>query len=755
MIYNYHVKRTKDYKKQTKAIFWSDFALSVLTLIIGIYLAILAIILPFPERTQIQYMTKEMKEQGQALLLVSLFVGGVSAVISYITEIVLSSILIFRLLFKKTPKKYQFEIRPKKFNIGWIFYSVFLVLIPFIFFYVLFLPYFKWVDNEYDNFSFKQRQEYTKHRKMWKLVSLLTPIVYGSSVLLGFGGYILFAPKPTSRMEELQESYTISRDEPNTIILYFDRGHGLYMNEMIALDYLFFNKDNGLINHSGNSFAELFPECTSITNTLAVALTTNISNPAINGSWNGLPYLKNTDLISPLSNGKRNDKITQDEWFLNSYLSNFGLFSKYDYQNFSLINPPYWGHKTYHINANAQKMQEAFAKADPSKKINVLDSSDISYTLNEKVYGLEKSEGVEEHHMFAHTKTFDEYKQGNELFPSDINTNEKYINNKYGNNEIMTTGGKNWGQVNVSVSKDKHSTLLFNHSQITHEKYSYVTNDKYINRYDERGINYDNPSDGELFIDNRSQERQLPSMWYTLQKVKDAFLYLKNLPYCGPNSDVIKNQYDNSNIYIISDHGNTVEHELTEDKSEHLKLFNFLKSKQMIDNSTYNTTLDYLRNEREIARLDNMLIRKPRKYIHDSLNKKNQYTGKWSTLANMYDTKNFITLADFMPMVEADLELSRKDIQGASSFDFDPSTSYYDPNAYYKLNPNMSSSDRQWLDKYYKGNLILDPLNHTNELWDRRILCPTARWQYSGGSKKYKNMKFAYEYIYNKNISSD
>ncbi len=288
--------------------------------------------------------------------------------------------------------------------------------------------------------------------------------------------------------------------------------------------------------------------------------------------------------------------------------------------------------------------------------------------------------------------------------------------------------------------------MIFNHSQIDHQSYSLVVNDKYISDLNPDGVNYDNPSDGTVIVDmNADHEHQLPSMWYTLQKIKDIMLYLKNLPYCGPDKGIM-NQYDNTNIYVISDHGNVILHDAN-NSSQHYKMIKFLLNKNLLSESQFQILVSYITNKESYPMINSMCLRKPRKYVNNpNWNKPIGKTGM-DKLKGAYDSQALITTGDLMPLIESDLELVKKDINNDSDKTFDKSKSYFNPNGYYDLNPNMSNEDRQWLDEYWKDNLVIDPLNNKDALWNRKIISTSVNWHFYPNDKAYKNI--FYSYIFN------
>lgn len=766
-------------KKWVYVLFYIVVVMSVLWIAHWILAGVLLLTTPFPERAEVQYMTDEMKDQLQAFSLTTylclLFVGVPMLLIMQ----VLAALIAYQVLFKKISKKYldNFD-RPWWKTTLWMIFTFFFIILPPFFIWYMFWPLYKYKRYQIPGQASnpKTYKSYKKLSRGWKALAICSLVGFYSVPLWLYVSAIenqKWLQKVTpNREQDFKEAYSLSIDKPNTMVFYFDRCHGAYWNQLLALDYIYFNKYNGVIDKSGTSFAELFPEFTSYINVLSLAAQTNLSNPAINASWYEAPGLKDAKLINPVGQYTNNFKNTTnldqtvDNWFLNSYAFNEQMFTKlYGYHGYRLLNAPYYGEKVYQHNSNTVEFQNDLRTATGNNDIIVTDSTESAKTFGLEVTGGPMDDVSTFQRLGSHKNSIGTYKTSNshkDLFPADLNTNAEYTNNPFGANKQLkfkTEDGDKKLDINLNVKNGIDSSFIFNHSFITHEYYSYVGDKDCESKYNPFGVNLDNPSVGDPQLIGRSPERQMTSMWFMLQKMKDICIYLKNLPYTGPHSDVIKNQYDNTNIYLISDHGNNLTHDRPEQDKLHKFLHKHLGSiftKQEIKDHDY-----YCDHSKDASMFDNFLVRKPRKFVNlTSLNKPETPADSNATpLRNIYDTKRFLASADLMPIIESDLQKVKQD-QTASpgaTFTFDANNSWFKPDLYQELNQGkISSEDEKKLELNFNGKLIQDPLADANigKLAARTIPLSYGDWYYMPDFHKF-NIRKVYYFTANQSVLND
>ncbi len=687
--------------------------------------------LPYPERTRFEDLTPKMIELGEGFALMTYLLGGFVAIPCYIASQVLVCRIIYLLFNEKS--------LTKKRNYNWwaIILTILSITLPFLFFWIWAIFIYCKREKIFRHVQIKSFD--VKNRRKLTVAFLSTFAVFYTSPLVIYGGYLSYQQigykNFDQRKQDLEWSYTLSEDKPNTLVLYADRSHGSYMSKLLTIDYMLFNKNTGLINQTGYSFAELFPEFTFYVNTLSQGAVTNVSNPSIKGSWNFIPELKNFNVENPVAN-MRNSSMTNREWFLESYVSLSRLFNKYNYNNLSYLNDPYYeSPKPYQKWSDSTRMQKDLRKELNSNTINVFDEDESIVSLgywpstNEKdTFNIINELGASKNKL----KELNTSNQISELYPDDINTNKKYVDNRFGANDILDENGKEHN-VNLTVANDRQSSMIFFHSYITHQPYIYPSDPNYVSKYNPSGVNFDNPNIGSQVLLPSLGESAITSNWYFLQKLKQILIYLKNLPYTGPNSDVIKNQYDNTNIYIISDHGQPV---FDAKDSIDKKMMNFIYQNKYISKEEYDSYLHFLEFGSEYYRYNNIFFRKPRKY--KSLNE-NKSIDISKPLKNLFNTSKIVTLSDLGPIIESDLMKVKADQANQTSFNFNPKDSIYNPEGYEQVNIKNNSKDTKWIDTFFKGNLVLDPLNDANEALINKRTIPLmwADWRYNPNAKRY------------------
>ncbi len=627
--------------------------------------------------------------------------------------------------------------------------------LPFLFFWFLLYPFYVFYYSKegiFHYFNFIRKEDAGDEDRVKKSQFMVPPIVAvvlfilsPALVLGGFEARVLYMNNNTpNRKIEMKQAMTLAQEEPNTIMFYFDRCRSSVLAATLAYDYALFNKVNGIYKdnekYAGTSFAELFPEFTDYLSAMTLGGQTNISNPSINASWYLSPGLKDTALINPLTNRPYNTE-TLNDWFATSYAFNFNLFKTYNYNNFNLFNIPYYGKTDYQTFVNSLQLQNVLRNSLKSTNINVFDRTDTVVNFGHWTTWTQKDDVRNFQNFGAHQNTIANAPRVNgniQLYPSDINTNEKYLNepNGFGANIPLVTNNVN-GKINLSVSKTQSSNVIFFHNNFTHEPYSYLRDANYVSQYNPNGINLDNPSIGEPKIVNRYEQNQYTSVWWMVQKLKDICVYLKNLPYTGPNSDVIKNQYDNTNIYIISDHGFhfSPAHKTTKEVN------NFLVNQGIYKKEIGDFFENFISNYPDYPLMNCTSFFKPRKAVHTDWNK---HINTAQPLLNLFDFNTFITLGDLMPIIESELQKNIQDQNTSNTiFKFDSSKSLFRPSVYANMLPsNVSETDQAKYDFSFKDKIIMDPLNHPELLNARKVPMLYGGNNWNGNAKEYDVFRY-------------
>ncbi len=685
-----------------------------------------------PEALWYSDLTPSMKARNEGVLLILLYMLVILVLPLCICNQVISGVLGFRYLFAKYLSVYEVTSKNKKV---WLAFALFFVtLVPVIFFWFLLPSFYHFYYSEAGTIRLAQMVEFKATKKQPKAIkfNFLFPFIFAlvlivASPSIAFGAIqIVIANKNARvpiRQKEMKQALTLAQDEPNTLLLYFDRSRAPVLAEVLAYDYTLFNKQNGIYKddpkYSGTSFAELFPEFTQYLNATTLGGQTNISNPSINASWYYSPGLKDTHYLDPLTNIAYCNETIND-WYATSYAFNFNLFKQYNYQNFNLFNIPYYGKQDYHTYANSQELEGILKKDLHTNNLNVFDQADTVVNFGHKLVWTQKDTVRNFTNLGAHQNTIANAPRVNghiQLFPDDINTNETYLNQPdgFGANIPLISDETN-GVINLSVSKNQHSNVIYFHNNFTHEPFAALKDNDYVNQYNPSGVNLDNPSIGYPWITDRHEQNQYKSMWWMIQKLKDIFVYLKNLPYTGPHSETILNQYDNLNIYIISDHGFhfSLAHKQTNE------INNFLVQRGVFDQPSVDVFNDFINTYPDYPLMNCTLMAKPRKSIHSNWNKVIDMT---HPLKNLIDTSTIISLGDLLPMIESDLQKNHQDNKSVTSnFAFNPSISLFKPSIATKMSETpVSELDQRKYDLFFKDKIIMDPLNHQNEILNRTI----------------------------------
>ncbi len=300
-------------KKKNKSILISTVVISILFLITFTFCLSVFLTFPYPERTKVEDMDYLMKYNGEAFALMT-YVFCIPLMIAfYITAEGLMIALYTRMFTSRSGIDYQ--ISDKKANRVWFYIgSVFaLILTPF-FIWTVVYKLFKMVLSSSDDRVFRTR----KRTRYWKKLIIVPLAVFYPTFALSAALYVERYPvfyynQIPLRKDDLKQAYTLSEDKQNTMVIFYDRAFSTQVAKLMALDYLFFNKDNGMINKTGTSFVELFPEFKYYINALSAGDVTNVSVSSITGSWNYGAAVKAVNLNSPITD-KNNSEIGQSEW---------------------------------------------------------------------------------------------------------------------------------------------------------------------------------------------------------------------------------------------------------------------------------------------------------------------------------------------------------------------------------------------------------------------------------------------------------
>ena len=538
------------------------------------------------------------------------------------------------------------------------------------------------------------------------------------------------------RTKELEEMYTLSNKKPNTIAIYFDRGYGLFFNELLVVDYFLFKDTN-------DSFIQKFPEFTSYINALSQAPVTNLSNPMINGSWYQQPNFKNLDMFDPFYGQKYRD-MNMNDWFLNSYRNNFGMFSKYGYSNFGILNAPYYDSREWRRNGNGEALQNDLQELWDNKEFYPKNSN-LKYLKNAKFIAMDTTESCK---SLGYTPTKSGYIDDVYTLKSfsavDKNNKQENPNNNetisYGTNNLLPINGSNM-YPNLRVSTEKDSTFLFMHFQVTHEKYGYVYNDSFKTETNPYGINYENIDDGIPKVTNNDNNNFLVSVWYSIQKLKSILDYLKNLPCDRPGID---NQYDNTNFYVISDHGNG----LKGPKSEFIKVQKYLVENNMMTQEQNDYILNQYLNHKVLspASFNTVFMRKPSKLLN-GVNTKNNFD-------TFFDKEHLVVNSDLVPIFEYDVYQQMNDYNSnIFKKEFNITDSWYWNESSNSIYTPYSDDEKlkQIIDDQFTNNFLINPLNNEKSNINSRIISFFgADWKFYKNAKKY-NLK--YKHLYNPKYS--
>ncbi len=164
---------------------------------------------------------------------------------------------------------------------------------------------------------------------------------------------------------------TISNNNVNTIMYYFDRGQGTLFNSLIYFDYLKYGNESLMVR---------FPEFTSYLQSVSTTSTTNGTNPSITSSIYYSPITKNLSAINPYTGIEYCNETIKDTW-TNSLVNQANMFYENGTKNFKISQVPYISTDyTGSIYGDTKWINEALSKTK-SDFVSTTNES-IAYTMN-------------------------------------------------------------------------------------------------------------------------------------------------------------------------------------------------------------------------------------------------------------------------------------------------------------------------------------------------------------------------------------
>ncbi len=718
-----HWKEVWEYKKYRKLLYWNT-ALAFFCFIYTVIVFSVLLSLPFPQRTRIEFMDEQMKAEGEAAFIILATTWVFTCLPTYVGLLVTCGILIYR---------YFFVICKQQYAQWWVkllltLYCILYLLLPVFFVWFFYKQPYHEDTDEYNLSPVTQ----SRGRIFWASVSSILTILV--TLILPVTLLTFFFPNMNNvrtRKDDLTQAYTISEKKPNTMVLYFDRGYGLVFNELLMVDYLMYHS-------TSQSMIDMFPELTSYLNCLSISMVTNTSNPAINGSWYMQPELKNMHVKDPFQ-GTYNNQDSFDQFYMESYQNSLGMLASHGYKNFSLLNIPYYGMKTTELNAQAYKFQSDinhliqtnnfFPHDYSGNKPTDLQVTSLDVTEIVKTIGLDpkrsKLDEIRFEQYFAASENSDD------TYKNPLNTPEY----SYGSNKKLNLPS-NDDYFNLRTGANKDSTFIQLYFQNTHEDYSYVKNDACVSLNNPGGINESNVDDGTAIYTDPTPNNLVIANWYAIQKIKRVLTYMKKLPATDPSRPWVKNQYDNTNIYIISDHGTPI----VNAKENLINVNNYLIQNGAMTQAQSDYFLNtYFQNpEMSFGFWNCIFLRKPAKYQNASWNVLN------NTPAKFFNHDDLYTTSDLMPIIEADVLKQSVDAildpTLNSSYQFDPKQSwYYDEQlASFKRFIPDNAYDEALINVDFNDNFLFDPIHNARfKLGQRNIPLYRTNWLYFGFLKKF------------------
>ena len=380
------------------------------------------------------------------------------------------------------------------------------------------------------------------------------------------------------------------------------------------------------------------------------------------------------------------------------------LFSNYEYKNINILDAPYYGIKkinSWYRNSDSTSLENRLSYDLKENKVTIMDQHKVLKALNFK----------------KQNKQFDilNFQNFGSHFP-EKSQNLEGENGEFGYNKQMFKNN-----INLRIDNKHDSSFIFNYQYLTHKTYKVIIStveDKWGDN-----INNINPSEGKETRYGAGLADQWASIWYVIQKLKNIFEYLKNLSYYGEHSDIIKNQYDNTNIYVVSDHGNYLE-----DKKE-LEVVNDILVRNNLMSFEQKKFLEkeFTNSKFSPISFSTMFMTKPRKYIHQNWNKQIN-----NNLENLFSLDTTLTMADFLPFVEVDLQKNKQDLALS-----------YLKNIDFVFNEKESFFYQKNVE-----NLVINPLMN-KELLNQRII-PLVHIDWEFKPKKFKYILRSINYFKSK-----
>lgn len=206
---------------------------------------------------------------------------------------------------------------------------------------------------------------------------------------------------------------------------------------------------------------------------------------------------------------------------------------------------------------------------------------------------------------------------------------------------------------------------------------------------------------------NQSENNFVKSMWYSIQNLKQVLELLKETPFYSLDGKVDGNVYDHTQIIVTSDHG----YECINRKGISHEILNYLHFPESYINNFYSS---------EIYEPNFVFMYKPFKGTFPT---KNKFT---------FDTTHLITSGDIQPTFEAGLK-RYKYLQTHHSMEgFQMNSSFF--------KPNLPSNTPAIIREYVDDNIIVDPMNHLDDLYTKRHILFSSMWswRYQADAKKYQ-----------------
>ena len=261
----------------------------------------------------------------------------------------------------------------------------------------------------------------------------------------------------------------------------------------------------------------------------------------------------------------------------------------------------------------------------------------------------------------------------------------------------ITEKDENNNPKNLIFENTAQNTAKFLYTQITHANYIYE--DK----------------DGKVVYSDRSFPNFIKSMWTSIQKLKDFLSILKNQKYVdstgNENGETV---YDHTFIVVTSDHGITYSQNDVEPSFN--RMWNtYLKNSSDFNDMNYETLKNFLSSQ---ADANPVMMIKPFSYSY-SVDSKN--VSKQTQFS--FDKSTYILNSDFPLILDAELYKSTKNAN--------PTTSIYKP----AINESKYSEN---VKKFINNNIVIDPLNHKNDLSNRTFpVLRATNWRWTANQRYF------------------